>query len=132
MKNIQTLLRLTLGTICLIMVPSEFALGQRLQVIERPAEAIRVEGAVIRRMELLGFPQPIAQDQGDVGVESGATLKTDPRLESILEKADRFREDGNYRFAAQLWQAVLLQSGDALFWNIHVYIKERLFLPIEK
>ncbi len=28
--------------------------------------------------------------------------------------AERYRTDGNYRIAAQLWQAVLQQSGDSL------------------
>ena len=45
----------------------------------------------------------------------GATLKTDPNLEILLEKANRRREDGNYRAATQMWQAVLERSGDALF-----------------
>ncbi len=45
----------------------------------------------------------------------GATLKTDPELESTLQRAERYRLDGNYFVATQLWQSVLRQSGDALF-----------------
>lgn len=44
----------------------------------------------------------------------GATLKTDPELESILEKADRYQADGNWDVACQLWQAVLERSSDTL------------------
>jgi len=48
-------------------------------------------------------------------IESGASLKTDPDLEALLEKADRYRSDGNFRVATKLWQAVLQRSGDALY-----------------
>ncbi len=47
--------------------------------------------------------------------ELRATLKTDPDLEASLETAERFKSDGNYRVATQLWQAVLQRSGDALY-----------------
>ena len=46
---------------------------------------------------------------------TGASLKTDPELESILETAERYREDENYRLATKLWQAVLQRSGDTLY-----------------
>jgi len=48
-------------------------------------------------------------------VETGASLKTDPDLEALLEKAERYRSDGNFRVATKLWQAVLQRSGDALY-----------------
>ena len=48
-----------------------------------------------------------ASDQGDVEEVNLATLRTDPELESILEKAKRFQDDGNYRVATKLMQAVL-------------------------
>ena len=51
----------------------------------------------------------------EVEYEQGAVLKTNPDLEGTLEKAERFREDGNYRVACQLWQAVLKRSGDSLY-----------------
>lgn len=55
-------------------------------------------------------------DQPDEdAVESGAALKTDPDLEALLEKAQRYRADGNFRVATKLWQAVLQRSGDALY-----------------
>ena len=44
-----------------------------------------------------------------------ATLKTDPDLESILEKASRFAKDENWTVATKLWQAVLDRSGDAMW-----------------
>ena len=53
--------------------------------------------------------------QGDSVTGEGATLKTDPDLESILKKADRYQQDGNYSVACQLWQAVLQKSGDTLY-----------------
>ena len=57
---------------------------------------------------------PIPQTRS-VDPESGAVLKTDPDLEASLETAERFKNDGNYRVATQLWQAVLQRSGDALY-----------------
>ena len=59
---------------------------------------------------------PIESSQeGTVSDSEGAGIKTDPELESILKKADQFREEGNYRIAAKYWQTVLEKSGDALF-----------------
>lgn len=46
-----------------------------------------------------------------------AILKTDPDLESILEKAARFAKDKNWSVATKLWQAVLDRSGDAMYSN---------------
>ena len=88
-------------------------LSSSLEAQFRPAQvqqlgAIRIAGAVAGN----------AQDEKpstEIGFESGAVLKTDPNLEGILEKAERFREDGNYRVASKLWQAVLNQSGDSLY-----------------
>lgn len=48
-------------------------------------------------------------------VEGQAALKTDPELESILEQANRYKEDAQYDIASKLWQAVLERSGDALY-----------------
>ncbi len=65
-----------------------------------------------------GLAQPAAmggESPQTVDPELGAVLKTDPDLEVSLETAERFRNDGNYRIAAQLWQAVLQRSGDALY-----------------
>ncbi len=61
------------------------------------------------------FGRPVAPAvQGD-SAEAAAVLKTDPELEDVLEKAERMRNDGQYRVACTLWQAVLNRSGDALF-----------------
>ncbi len=57
-------------------------------------------------------PAPVDDDDVELMV---ATLKTDPELEQLLEQAERFKDDGNYRFATQLWQAVLERSGDTLY-----------------
>lgn len=59
-----------------------------------------------------------AADESDLTedeIDSGASLKTDPELESLLEKAERYHDDGNDRVATKLWQAVLQRSGDALY-----------------
>ena len=54
-------------------------------------------------------------DQSEFDSESGAALKTDPDLEDVLATAERMRNDGQYRVASTLWQAVLKRSGDALY-----------------
>lgn len=45
----------------------------------------------------------------------GAILKTNPDLELDLQKAERYKNDGNYDVACQLWQIVLDRSGDTLY-----------------
>lgn len=67
------------------------------------------------------------QEEGDLA-ESGASLKTDPDLESLLEKAERYRADGNFRVATKLWQAVLQRSGDAL----HTRDRQTYFSLVEE
>ncbi|HMP80641.1 MAG TPA: tetratricopeptide repeat protein, partial [Pirellulaceae bacterium] len=58
----------------------------------------------------------LAQDRRQAEASSSDTLlKVDPELESILQKAERYQEDGNYTVACQLWQIVLERSGDTLF-----------------
>ena len=47
--------------------------------------------------------------------DGGAALKTDPDLEASMATAERFKNDGNYRVATQLWQAILERSGDSLY-----------------
>ena len=64
----------------------------------------------------VGLPQ-INTTQSDLEDLNLAPLRTNPELESILEKAKRYQDDGNYRVATQLMQAVLEQSGDTLFSN---------------
>jgi hypothetical protein len=44
----------------------------------------------------------------------GASLKTEPDLESRLARARLFAEEGTYNHASTLWQNVLNQSGDTL------------------
>ena len=58
---------------------------------------------------------PFSQNSANQDSKSGALLKTDPELEAILEKAERFRSEGQYSIAAKLWQSVLEQSGDTLY-----------------
>ena len=56
-----------------------------------------------------------AELEAEVLERDRAVLKTDPELESLMQKADRYRNDGNYRVATTLWQAVLNRSGDSLY-----------------
>jgi outer membrane protein assembly factor BamB len=60
----------------------------------------------------VGFAQQAKQKPDE---ESGAVLKTDPDLEQSLATAERLKNDGNYRYATQVWQAVLQRSGDSLY-----------------
>jgi outer membrane protein assembly factor BamB len=83
---------------------------------------VRVLGNEFRRMGAirldLNRPGAIAESESEseyVDPESGAVLKTDPDLEASLQTAERFKNDGNYRIATQLWQAVLGRSGDSLY-----------------
>ena len=72
-------------------------------------------GQVVFRGGLGGFAIARSADESDPDIESSGVLKTDPDLESILQQAERIKDDGNYRVASQLWQAVLQQSGDSLY-----------------
>ena len=56
-----------------------------------------------------------ASELSDADSSQIATLKTDPDLELILEKAERFASDENWTVATKLWQAVLDRSGDAMW-----------------
>ena len=57
----------------------------------------------------------VDDDEEKPDLESSGVLKTDPDLESILQQAERYKDDGNYRVASQLWQEVLKRSGDSLY-----------------
>ena len=75
--------------------------------------SLSCSGQMIFRGGFGGFE--VADGQQGPDVESSGVLKTDPDLESILQQAERIKEDGNYRVASQLWQAVLQRSGDSLY-----------------
>jgi hypothetical protein len=78
------------------------------QIIQPPAQQI-----IQQRNDII-LLQDVSPDSPEV-VNTSATLKTDPDLESILERAERHRADGNYRVATHFWQTVLERSGDALY-----------------
>lgn len=65
----------------------------------------------------VGLIDDVSRQEEETSSASAATLKTDPDLESILKKAERYQQDGNYAVACQLWQAVLDRSGDTLYSN---------------
>ncbi len=108
MLNRHFLSRLLLGCLLLLLSASSapLASGQMRAVRGQ----VRLNGRI-----LLGQRVSISDESDDDPTTAGASLKTDPELESILEKADRIREDGNYHVATKLWQAVLQRSGDTLF-----------------
>ncbi len=70
-------------------------------------------------------PDAAAQDdaavagQADAGDEKrfphGATLQTNPDIEEVLRKAQRYMEEGNYRAASRFWQAAVQRAGDQLY-----------------
>ena len=69
-----------------------------------------VQAQVVFRNHPFGHDEAVGESTASL-----ATLQTDPELESILEKAQHFQADGNYRVATKLMQAVLERSGDALY-----------------
>ena len=89
---------------------------QEKALIDLP-QAQPVQAQAFRRINFAAGMMPAERNVGDDETifEDSGTLKTDPDLESIMEKADRYRQDGNYRVATQLWQTVLERSGDSLF-----------------
>ena len=98
--------------VCLIVA---FAATSKSMCQIRIEHNIQVGGEIRGEVNLPGQVF-VARNAGQTTVAEGlATLKTDPDLESILEQANRYREDEQYDVAAKLWQAVLERSGDALF-----------------
>lgn len=88
------------------------------EAIASPQIQVRRAGVGAIRLGGGGFGMPMESsgiDEEASEIEGGGVVKTDPDLESIMKKAERYREDGNFRVAAQLWQAVLERSGDSLF-----------------
>lgn len=105
---ISTAIGLSPGSVVAIE-PPQIQVNRAAGAIE-----IRPQGQLLRLADV-GIPQ-IESDNlqaDDYGLKAG--LKTDPDLEASLETADRFRRDGNYRVATQIWQVVLQRSGDALY-----------------
>lgn len=45
----------------------------------------------------------------------GATLQTNPDIEEVLRKAQRYMDEGNYRAASRFWQAAVQRAGDQLY-----------------
>ncbi len=97
---------------CLAFLVTFFTLSS-FGVTDLSAQVVRVQNGIQVRQMFIGR-QPDQVD-GAIDVDKGAILKTDPDLEASLATAERFKNDGNYRVASQLYQAVLLRSGDALY-----------------
>ena len=78
--------------------------------------AIIVGGICLAGPANAQFGFPFRADSGiDPATADLTAIRTDPDLEAILEKAERFKQDDNFRVATQLLQAVLERSGDALY-----------------
>ena len=81
----------------------------------------RADALRLRPLPLVGLGGRIRLAGAALGQDSeadevaGAVLKTDPDLEALLDKANRHAEEGNFRVATRLWQAVLERSGDSLY-----------------
>ena len=86
-----------------------------------PASAVQLAPRfriIDHRLPAIGQDQARAEAEARAKEERAldlAALKTDPDLEELMKKAERYMGDGNYRVASTLWQAVLQASGDALY-----------------
>lgn len=98
-----------------ILLGSPFAQAQQIDFGFQQEIQIN-PGRMVIRGDLIGNPLNGNRNVDEnVDTSRGAILKTDPDLEQILQKAERYKNDGNYLVAAQLWQAVLDKSGDTLY-----------------
>lgn len=91
---------------------------RQIQVVEGAIEIQAVPAQAFPRNQIQVIRGGMGRFPGEAEANTtdyGATLKTDPDLEASLETAERFRQDGNYRVAIQIWQAVLQRSGDTLY-----------------
>lgn len=91
----------------IVVLSNHFLAGQVVDPkMRRPA---------IHIIARLGKGEMVQPQQSDSRDGVNASLKTDPELEAILEKAERFRKEKQYGIASKLWQSVLERSGDALY-----------------
>jgi len=66
---------------------------------------------------------PAVEDESAVKADAGdekrfphgATLQTNPDIEEVLRKAQRYMDEGNYRAASRFWQAAVQRAGDQLY-----------------
>ena len=91
-----------------------FALISTIAPVDLCLSQVRIRRVEIQPGVRLG-PLTTARPDQATAVDNGASLKTDAQLESSLSLANRYRDDGNYNAATQLWQAVLNKSGDTLY-----------------
>ncbi|MEL7497461.1 MAG: hypothetical protein AAFN77_07615 [Planctomycetota bacterium] len=99
-----------------MMIASIVVAGMSLTPAEASAQVFRRQGLIQIDGPFVPNSIGIGIDQDEfMEIEGSGVVKTDPELESIMEKAERYRKDGNFRVATQLWQAVLERSGDSLF-----------------
>ena len=102
------------GPVCIVFLMASL-IGCQFAHAVQLAPQIQVFG---QRVQAVDQEQARAQAKARAEEERAldlAALKTDPDLEALMEKADRYLGDGNYRVAATLWQAVLERSADSLY-----------------
>ena len=107
-------------TALIVLLFADLADAQRERIIiGRADEGLHLidERVIFLGGEARGFGRavPVGSEDEDLEEIAGAVLKTDPDLEALLDKANRHADDGNYRVATRLWQAVLERSGDSLY-----------------
>lgn len=94
---------IVLAMLCTHELDSQQCNAVQIRINMRGMGAVRLGNLAMGRDES-------SEDSTDL-----AAVKTDPDLEALMEKADRYRQDQNYRVASRLWQAVLQRSGDSMF-----------------
>ncbi len=108
----------------------DIAIGTTISVLAiNVSSAQLVPDDIIIREIRPGAIELLSPGQSRQSSQPAAALKTDPELEAILEKAERFRKEGQFGVAAKLWQSVLERSGDALHTTdgkIFVSLSERV------
>lgn len=97
----------------MLLQASAFAQIERIELRRFGGGPVRID---IGGFEAAGkFVDGFSDEDDDSEEVAGAVLKTDPDLEALLDKANRHADDGSYKVATRLWQAVLERSGDSLY-----------------
>lgn len=99
-----------------IILPQQQA--GRAQVEEAMREMMQRRQAVAQGRNIV--PEEAEADEA-TNIDSsekfpyGGMLSTNPDVIGILEKAERYKDEGNYRTAGRFWQAAMKQAGDSLY-----------------
>lgn len=91
-----------------------------------PAEQLQMQEALremMQRRRLQNVDEQVeVQPDGEVVAQDtsekfpyGASLSTNADVAALMEKANRYLQEGNYRTAGRFWQAAMKSAGDALY-----------------